>query len=310
MVASKPANFGALRPGWLDRAVLAATTRLPDSWIGLRLAILLRRVVTMRLPPPDGALDVERWGMRLRLHPRDNGCEKNLLFTPQMYETTELRELAADIARVRSRGAPYTFVDIGANVGLFSVFVAAETRRRARILAIEPEPGNVRRLNFNIRANPDLPVTVIATALSDDAGKLAIALNRSDRGGSRTLHVADETPLADAVQVPAQTLLAVLAAERMESIDAVKIDVEGMEDKILAPFFRQAPRQLWPGLIIIEDSRPSWSVDLMALLAQCGYAVAARTKQNVVLRRMANEAVANGAATGDRTVMDASRGAR
>src|SRR5262249_35396192 len=32
---------------------------------------------------------------RLRLHPRDNGCEKDLLFPPQMYEPTERAELAA-----------------------------------------------------------------------------------------------------------------------------------------------------------------------------------------------------------------------
>jgi len=70
----------ALAPGSFDRAVIALTSRLPDNWLGLRLAIALRRLVTMRLAYPDGALDVIRWGLRLRLHPRDNGCEKNLLF--------------------------------------------------------------------------------------------------------------------------------------------------------------------------------------------------------------------------------------
>src|SRR5271170_3930480 len=113
-------TFGALAPGWLDWMVMAMTKPLPDTWAGLRLAILLRRAVTMRLDYPDGALDVERWGLRMRLHPRDNGCEKNLLFTPQMYEPTELKELGADIDRAGQRQPPFVFVDIGANVGLFS----------------------------------------------------------------------------------------------------------------------------------------------------------------------------------------------
>jgi hypothetical protein len=91
--------FGSSAPGWLDRSVIGLTRRLPDNWLGLRLAILFRRAVTMRLDYPAGALDVERWGLNVRLHPRDNGCEKNLLFTPQMYEPTELKELGADIAR-------------------------------------------------------------------------------------------------------------------------------------------------------------------------------------------------------------------
>ncbi|MGB6805063.1 MAG: hypothetical protein WBE81_00420, partial [Pseudolabrys sp.] len=64
----------------------------------LRLAILLRRLSTMRLEHPAGALDVMRWGMRLRLHPIDNGCEKNLLFTSQMYETTELAALSEEFS--------------------------------------------------------------------------------------------------------------------------------------------------------------------------------------------------------------------
>src|ERR1700726_3601907 len=143
-------TFGALAPGWLDRMVMALTKPLPDTYAGLRLAILLRRAVTMRLPYPDGALDVERWGMRMRLHPRDNGCEKNLLFTPRMYEPMELSELETDIARAGDQGQPFVFIDIGANVGLFSLFVAARAGPGARILAIEPELGNLRRLGFNI----------------------------------------------------------------------------------------------------------------------------------------------------------------
>ena len=79
-------EFGGLAPGVLDRSVIALTSRMPNNWLGSRLAILLRRISTMRLEHPAGALDVERWGMRLRLHPIDNGCDKNLLFTPQMYK--------------------------------------------------------------------------------------------------------------------------------------------------------------------------------------------------------------------------------
>lgn len=76
------ARFGTFAPGRLDRFIIRLTSPLPDNWFGLRLAILLRRAVTMRLKYPDGALDVERWGMKVRLHPRDNGCEK-IFFSPR-----------------------------------------------------------------------------------------------------------------------------------------------------------------------------------------------------------------------------------
>jgi hypothetical protein len=86
--------FGSHAPGRLDRAVLAMTRSLPANWLGLRLAILLRRIVTMR---PRDAFDIELWGLRLRLHPLGNGCEKNALFTPQMYDVAERNVLAQAI---------------------------------------------------------------------------------------------------------------------------------------------------------------------------------------------------------------------
>ena len=264
---------------------MALTEPLPDTWAGLRLAILLRRAVTMRLPYPDGALDVERWGLRLRLHPRDNGCEKNLLFTPRMYEPEELAELESDIARANAQARRFTFVDIGANVGLFSLFVASCTGPQARILAIEPEPGNLRRLEFNVRANPGVPITIIPKALSDEAGVVAVELDQRDRGGTRTKKIDQPGAATATVRVPSQTLLDVLAGEGVDAVDAVKIDVEGSEDLILAPFFRNAPPQLWPRLVIVEDSRPSWKVDLMSIMQECGYELVALTRhKNLMLR--------------------------
>jgi FkbM family methyltransferase len=277
--------FGALAPGWLDRTVMALTRPLPDNWAGLRLAILLRRAVTMRLAYPDGALDVERWGLRMRLHPRDNGCEKNLLFTPRIYEPEELAELESDIARAKGRGRRFSFVDIGAKVGLFWLFVASRAGQEARILAIEPEPGNLRRLGFNVRANPGVPITIIPKALSDQAGIVEVELDRRGRGGTRTRKIDQAGASTGTVRVPSQTLLDVLAGEGVDAVDALKIDVEGLEDVILAPFFRGAPPHLWPRLVIIEDSRPSWKVDLMSAMQGRGYELVALSRhKNLMLR--------------------------
>src|SRR5450631_327572 len=125
------APFGALAPNPFDQAIMALTSRMPDNWAGLKLATALRRLVTMRMEPA-GALDVERWRLRMRLHPRDNGCEKNLLFTPQMYEPPERAELVSEIDKAKGSGRTFVFVDIGANVGLFSLFVASYAGRNAK----------------------------------------------------------------------------------------------------------------------------------------------------------------------------------
>lgn len=276
--------YGMLAPRWLDRAVIAMTSRLPDNWLGLRLAILLRRLVTKR-HSADHGLDVERWGLRMRLFPLQNGCEKGLLFTPQMYEARERAALAAEIDRPRAAGRPFVFVDIGANVGLFSLFVASRAGADADILAIEPEPENVRRLRFNIGANPGLPIRVIATALGESAGSVVLDVPPRDRGGTRTRRLPDEDQAADAPKVECRTLLQVLAQERVQSIDALKIDVEGAEAAILVPFFRDAPQLLWPRFLVIEGAGDLWHAAPFSTLKALGYRVTAQTRQNIMMRR-------------------------
>jgi FkbM family methyltransferase len=275
--------YGAQHPGLIDWAVIAATSRLPNNWTGLRVAIGLRRIVTMRMAG-DSGLDVERWGLRMRLHPRDNGCEKGALFTPQMYEVRERMELAAEIDRAVAAGRTFSFVDVGANVGLFSLYAASHAGANAKILAIEPEPENVRRLRFNVTSNPGVPIRVIPLALDAKSGRVVVETNRRDRGGTRTRPMNERSPTG-AIEVECLSLEEVLTRESVESIDALKIDVEGAEDRILVPFFRDAAQSLWPRLILIEDSSDSWRLDLFSVLAQCGYAVAAKTKQNTMLRR-------------------------
>src|SRR3954463_16340345 len=164
--------YGSRAPGWLDQAAIALTRSMPDNWLGLRLAILFRRIVTSRLG--RGALDTELWGMRLRLHALGNGCEKNALFTPQMFDVMERRALADAIEE--KRGETFTFVDIGANVGLYSLFVAARSSGRARILPIEAPPGLPDGLRFNLAANPAVNADVLPIAVADREGAVELVL--------------------------------------------------------------------------------------------------------------------------------------
>jgi FkbM family methyltransferase len=273
--------FGSHAPGRLDRAVLAMTRSLPANWLGLRLAILLRRIVTMR---PRDAFDIELWGLRLRLHPLGNGCEKNALFTPQMYDVAERNVLAQAIERRLAAGGSFTFVDVGANVGLYSLFVATRAGSRARILALEPQPGIVDRLRFNLAANPDVKVEVLPLAVSDHEGTVTLRIDADDSGGTRI----DRDAVAgrvETVSVPCRPLLAILNDAGVTAIDALKIDVEGAEDLALVPFLRDAPSGLLPGVVLIEDTSGQWRTDVFALLAQHGYTVFTRSRQNVALRR-------------------------
>ena len=271
------APWGTHLPSGYERAVLALTRTMPDNWLGLRLAILFRRLIMGRIG--EGCRDTTLWGMRLRLYPRRNGCEKNALFTPQMFDTMERRVLAEAVRR--KRGA-FTFVDIGANVGLYSLYLAS--CGDVRTLAIEPQPGILDRLRFHLAANPAAKVDVRPVALSDREGEVTLVLNDSDSGGTHIDKHDGRHDAGERINVLGKPLLAVLSEAGITAIDALKIDVEGAEDIVLAPFLRDAPQSLLPSLILIEDTRGFWGLDLFALLRGRGYTEQERSRQNVALR--------------------------
>ena len=252
--------YGALAPRMLGRAVIAMTAHMPANWLGRLLANGLRRIVMQRLPE-DGGVDVKRWGLRLRLHPRRNGGETGLLFTPQFYEAGERAALAAWIAEAHTPGQPFVFVDIGANVGLFSFFVASCAGAEARILAIEPKSENLRRMRFNIEANADLPIQVLPSALGEPAGTVE-------------------------PEVECKPLAQALAQSGVMRIDALRISVGGSEDRILLPFFKGEPVSLWPRFIILKDGRKTWRADLFTELRARDYKTVGTTRYNVVMKLM------------------------
>lgn len=275
------APHGYHAPGSLDRAVLTCTSALPNNWLGLRLAIGLRRIVMKRQAARP--FDVERWGLRLRLHPSDNGCEKNLLFTPQMYERPECAALCREIvdagARTGANGRPFVFVDIGANVGLFSLFVAAYAAK-ARIIAVEPDAENFSRLRFNLDANGITNIEAFRLALDDECCRVAIVPNLKDRGGTSVRRAAP----SDIGTIAATTLPLLLKERQVPYVDALKLDAEGAEDRILLPLLK-ADRSIWPRLVILEDQRGTWKTDLFCLLQSNGYAVIGQARLNWILRR-------------------------
>lgn len=267
--------FGAYGPSGFVAWALARTRTAGASWLQRRMAFLLRRLAirTLRGKP----VDTEAFGAQMRLFPQGNICEKRVLFTPQHFDARELEHLAARITE------GYRFVDIGANVGVYSLFVAARAGRKARILAVEPQPQVFAKLTYNIAQNPFGTVKAVACAVADKAGELTLFLDPRNEGESsvRTLRGSP----AQSVRVPAVALAELLRSEGFTHVDGMKIDVEGAEDLILEPFLTEPNAPLWPRTLILEDSRAKWGADLGALLQRCGYREVLRTRLNIVFER-------------------------
>lgn len=268
--------FGLYAPSGLVRRIIERTQRLPEAaWGARKLALFLRRTaITLLRGAP---VDVERFGARMRLHPYNNNCEKKVLFTPQFFDSAERAILAE---RLKD---DFVFIDIGANVGAYTLFVAARTGPRARILAVEPQPDIFDKLTFNIAQNPFGTVKAVACAVADRAGDLTLFLDPRNSGESSVKIVG--TSEASRIRVPAVTLLDLTRQEGFHRIDAIKLDVEGAEDIILEPFLRGAPAGLLPSLLILEDGIGQWQIDLPRLLEGHGYRLLAKTRLNLLYER-------------------------
>ena len=269
-------SFGAYAPSGLAGWIIERTAALPaESWLTRRAANVLRRIA---LPLLDREpLDVERFGARMRLLPYNNICDKKVLFTPQFFDPEERTLLRERL------GPGFAFVDVGANIGAYSLFVAAEAGPSAKILAVEPQPAIFDRLTYNISQNPFGTIKAVACAVADKPGELTMFLSPRNSGESSVKIVASDA--ATSVRVPATTLLELLRQEGFGRVDALKLDVEGAEDIILEPFFRDAPPGLRPSLLIIEDGSGQWQIDLPRLLEGAGYRLRRRTRLNLIFDR-------------------------
>ncbi len=267
--------FGTFAPQGSIARIIGWTRCASGSFLGRKFAFALRRLGLNWLKGQP--VDIEALGAQMRLYPEGNVCEKRVLFTPQYFDARE-RELLA--SRIREG---FSFIDVGANIGAYSLFVAARAGRSARILAVEPQPDIFARLTYNIAQNPFGTVKAIACALADKPGELTLFLDPANKGES-SVRILRSTN-ASSVRVPATTLLSLVQSEGYERLDAIKLDVEGAEDLILEPFLRDAPEALWPGFVIVEDSRGRWQADLPALLESKGYKLLAHTRLNLVYER-------------------------
>ena len=253
--------------GW-RRRWLRLVHRLPAGSGWRRLALWLRRPLKNALPE---VVDAEIWGLKLRLQLRGNLSEQRLLLMPQYLDATERNCLAAEL----KPGS--CFLDIGANVGAYSLWVASTCGPQVRIEAFEPDPELCARLRFNLATNQLDQVHLNALALGDHEGEVRLISGAGNKGENRV-----ESSGAG-LAVPMTTLPAFLARAGISRIDALKIDVEGHETDVLEPLFQNTPRSGWPQLLICEVTHDP-DQRLARLLATYGYQLTASGRLNGIYR--------------------------
>jgi len=215
-----PATFAYLSSRWRYLHSLPAYQRQP-----LRvLARVLRWRLHCWLKIP-AVVRVPKWNARLSLAPAWSGAGVTLFYlTREDYEPE-----VAFLEKIVQAGD--VFIDAGANCGVYTIAAAHWVGPTGRVLAFEPGAESLAMLRRNVTLNAFPHVEVFPLALAAQTGTARLYAHA--HGASSFTLGETEEGRRHSFTIETITLDAVLAQQRLERVDVLKMDVEGAEELIL-----------------------------------------------------------------------------
>lgn len=122
-------------------------------------------------------------------------------------------------------------IDAGAHLGLFTVKAAKIVGNEGKVIAIEPEPGNLEILNRNIKLNKLKNVIIVNKGLWSSKKHLKMSMGQYNRSHSFINDHPEKTSEELSLQV--DSLDNILKELNIETVDFVKMDIEGSEIEAL-----------------------------------------------------------------------------
>lgn len=179
----------------------------------------LHRQLYQRVRPVEIVVSVN--GFSMVVDPRDEVLGAHLIHGKawEPYETELFTE---------SITPGMVVVDVGANIGYYTLLAARAVGPEGRIVAFEPDPLNFELLSRNVASNGFADrVILMQCAITDHNGSVTLFHDRDNFGA----HSFAEENLASSgsVEVSCSTLAQVLDAHGIDCVDLLKMDVQGAE---------------------------------------------------------------------------------
>ncbi len=273
-MSTEPAPFGQHKPTAKIQRKIDWCQKLPANWLGKQLAQILRKQVMNQAELP---LDLQLGKVRMRCQLDDNVSERGFVFMPWRWDSIE--------RQVMLKALPHegVFIDIGANVGIYSALAASVLNRMGCVLAIEPNPPVFDRLSFNLQATreglKEKPrIEIIQKGVSDESGAFDLYLDKDNLGASSMVKKANSR----VIKIKCEPLLDLINQQKLSRIDVIKCDIEGAEDRALIPFLMDAPHHLLPHCFIFENNQDQWQGDLLEVMKQRDYVQTHQTRLNFI----------------------------
>jgi FkbM family methyltransferase len=125
------------------------------------------------------------------------------------------------------------FIDIGTNIGLFSLIASKIVGDEGKVLSFEPAPLTFSRLNENVKLNNFKNIDTRNIGLSDKKGELTFYVSNNGYDAWNSFAPSQDNKLESSILVPVSTLDAELKDLDKSKIKLMKIDVEGWEKFVL-----------------------------------------------------------------------------
>jgi len=130
-------------------------------------------------------------------------------------------------------------IDVGANVGYYTLRLAPKVGKNGKIIAIEPDPESCELLGINCKLNSLSNVEIHNIAIADKTGDVVLYQSRT-HSGTNSIFTNSFSDLESNRLTVKSTTLDNLLGEKYNAIDWIKIDVEGAELAVL----RGSPKTL------------------------------------------------------------------
>ncbi len=193
---------------------------------------MVRRGLAVRLPVWYRRIIAEQQTniFNIRLH---NTKELHLRTQdmPMVQEIFKRQDYLLPLEKSLNDGA--IVVDLGANIGLVSIYFHQHYFPNARFIAVEPSPKNIEVLQKNLAAN--IPKSEIVPAVvSDKVGMVCI----DDTEVGYNVHIlhhqkAEYTEGGGGTEVIALTMAKIIEDLKIDRIDLLKMDIEGAEKEVM-----------------------------------------------------------------------------
>ena len=228
-----------------------------------------------------GSCEVDFRGCKMKIFPRNNNTEFQIWRRGRPFEEPSLRYICNLF-----KDKKITAYDVGANAGIFSLRLAMAAKKTSKIIAFEPNPIMRERLEYNIALNGFKSINVQSCAISDESGVADLIFEENGNLGNGQLRTDERQVRSNTIQVDVRLLADFFPKE--SHVDFLKVDVEGLEDRVIFPLLKQVSEHFRPERIYFEDKHNDvWKYDLHGCLRDYGYELERDWKANKLFKATA-----------------------